>query len=497
MKKFFLFFALMFSSSWAFGQACVASNTQSCTPNVQLALPFVNAPNWNVPLVQNFTLLDQLLSGNANLSALKFVNGTISGNIVFTGNLTAGNLNNVLFVDGVKYAQTGAGLAQAISDCLALPSCPMVEAPNVSGPVSSTITFSRPIRVSLCQAALTLNGNPGINMSSSGGSIHGCGQSVTVLTSGAANDLIQINADAEKLDNIDLEGNNLASIAIHVASGNFEKINRVFANGSSVAELQFEPTVGINSTISNSVFESNLTATPSIVINGNDGCGGGSAIPRHFTGIDTGGNPIDIKGASTVMLSNSSIGGITMTSAACKLFMTGVRELNNPVTFLGTNHTIVGNAFSGAITLDASLNNSVIGPNVSVGALVNNAAVTQNNTVIDNNTGNSFTMFPQLTVKTLLLSNTAPTISSGFGTSPSIVQQNGTAAFEINVGTGGAATSGVIGLPTATNGWTCTAVDMNTNIVTRETAFTTTSVTLTAASAWTASDKLLMQCGAF
>ena len=91
----------------------------------------------------------------------------------------------------------------------------------------------------------------------------------------------------------------------------------------------------------------------------------------------------------------------------------------------------------------------------------------------------------------------SPTISSGFGTSPSIVQQNGTAAFEINVGTGGSATSGVIGLPTAANGWSCTAQDMSTNIVTRETAFTTTTVTLTAASAWTASDKLLVNCAAF
>jgi len=97
----------------------------------------------------------------------------------------------------------------------------------------------------------------------------------------------------------------------------------------------------------------------------------------------------------------------------------------------------------------------------------------------------------------LLLSATAPTISSGFGTSPSIVQQNGTAAFEVNVGTGGSATNGVIGLPTAANGWSCTAIDMNTNDVTRETAFTTTSVTLTAASAWIASDKLLVNCAAF
>lgn len=96
-------------------------------------------------------------------------------------------------------------------------------------------------------------------------------------------------------------------------------------------------------------------------------------------------------------------------------------------------------------------------------------------------------------------STTAPSISSGFGTSPSIVNSNGTASFQINVGTGGTATSGVIGLPTATNGWTCFCADITTPgaNVTRMTANSTTSCTVTnvamstgAATAWTASDKL-------
>lgn len=90
-----------------------------------------------------------------------------------------------------------------------------------------------------------------------------------------------------------------------------------------------------------------------------------------------------------------------------------------------------------------------------------------------------------------------PSISSGFGTSPSILQKSGPQQFEVNVGTGGTATSGVIGLPPAPNGWSCQAVDMSTNIVTRETAFTGSTITLTAASAWTASDKLLVNCGSF
>jgi hypothetical protein len=98
------------------------------------------------------------------------------------------------------------------------------------------------------------------------------------------------------------------------------------------------------------------------------------------------------------------------------------------------------------------------------------------------------------TSSALLMSSTAPTISSGFGTSPSIASNNGTASFRVNVGTGGAATSGVVGLATASNGWNCQVIDMTNNTVTRETASTTTSVTVTAAAAWAASDILIFNC---
>lgn len=96
-----------------------------------------------------------------------------------------------------------------------------------------------------------------------------------------------------------------------------------------------------------------------------------------------------------------------------------------------------------------------------------------------------------------LVRQLAPTIASGFGTSPAILSSNGTANFRVNVGTGGSATSGVITLPAATNGWNCQVVDFSTNIVTRETASSTTSVTVTAASAWSASDTLIFNCGAY
>ena len=108
---------------------------------------------------------------------------------------------------------------------------------------------------------------------------------------------------------------------------------------------------------------------------------------------------------------------------------------------------------------------------------------------------------------TLAISSTAPTISSGFGTTPSVVAKNGTAAFTINVGTGGTASAGVITMPTATTGYNC-SVENRTGVAanradqrTVQTATTTTSVTVQnqtissgAALAWTASDILALMC---
>lgn len=110
----------------------------------------------------------------------------------------------------------------------------------------------------------------------------------------------------------------------------------------------------------------------------------------------------------------------------------------------------------------------------------------------------------------LVANTTAPTIGSGFGTSPSIAANNGTAAFTVNVGTGGTASSGVITMPAATTGWTCTVTNRTGVAANRadqhtvQTATTTTSVTVQnqtistgAALAWTASDVLALACLAY
>ena len=107
----------------------------------------------------------------------------------------------------------------------------------------------------------------------------------------------------------------------------------------------------------------------------------------------------------------------------------------------------------------------------------------------------------------LIYSGTAPTVASGFGTSPSIPNSNGTFVFTVNVGTGGVATSGVITMPTATTGWGCNVTPNGAPqaaAVTYSAPTSTTSITLTnytestgAALAWTASTVLQVQCLAY
>lgn len=112
----------------------------------------------------------------------------------------------------------------------------------------------------------------------------------------------------------------------------------------------------------------------------------------------------------------------------------------------------------------------------------------------------------QLASVTLLASST-PTVSSGFGTSPSIVSGKAY-AFRVNVGTGGTANSGVLALgTTATTGWRCNCDDITTQSATvfqcKQTATSTTTATIGnfntsgAAAAWVASDNLLVDCTAY
>lgn len=171
------------------------------------------------------------------------------------------------------------------------------------------------------------------------------------------------------------------------------------------------------------------------------------------------------------------------------------------------NHALnfTDNTLNDGVTLVASTGNpGIMATGASTNANLNLTAKGATGNVVF---GSAAKISNGLYLTNVMISQTAPTIGSGFGTSPSIVASNGTAAFQVNVGTGGTASSGTITMPTAANGWSCSANDVTTVstsvFLTRQTASTATSVTITnyntagAATAWVASDKINMQCMAF
>jgi hypothetical protein len=83
-------------------------------------------------------------------------------------------------------------------------------------------------------------------------------------------------------------------------------------------------------------------------------------------------------------------------------------------------------------------------------------------------------------------SSTAPTIGT-CGTSPSIVASNGTAAFQVNVGTGGTATTCTVNMPAATTGWICGVFPNAAPQAAAETFAVPTSTTVVTISNYTAS----------
>lgn len=112
----------------------------------------------------------------------------------------------------------------------------------------------------------------------------------------------------------------------------------------------------------------------------------------------------------------------------------------------------------------------------------------------------SYAAFYNIALSQMLMSRTLPTVGSGFGTGAFVAAGNGTAVFTVNVGTGGTATSGVISLPTAAQGWGCTCADTSTTsatvFMTKQTASSTTSCTVGnfntsgVAAAWASTDYL-------
>jgi hypothetical protein len=208
---------------------------------------------------------------------------------------------------------------------------------------------------------------------------------------------------------------------------------------------------------------------------------------RHSGSTATGAMLFDSIGSDVFVVGGVGVG---LTLNAVSLLQWGSAGVNSPDTAIGRNA-------AGKIVLTGTT------PMLQLGG------TTSSFPAIKNSTGNLFVRLADdsamapiyasiFGIANPLLTNGSPSISSGFGTSPAILSQNGTSTFRVNVGTGGVATSGVIALSlAAATGWNCQVTDMTTNIVTRQTASTTTTVTITAASAWTASDTLIFNCMAY
>jgi hypothetical protein len=101
----------------------------------------------------------------------------------------------------------------------------------------------------------------------------------------------------------------------------------------------------------------------------------------------------------------------------------------------------------------------------------------------------------------------APSIASGFGSSPSISAGVNPNAFSVNVGTGGSTSTGVVTMPAALNGWNCKvtpqgapqAAAVTYSAPTSATSITLTNYTLTSGAAlnWTSATVLDLQCQAY
>ncbi len=99
------------------------------------------------------------------------------------------------------------------------------------------------------------------------------------------------------------------------------------------------------------------------------------------------------------------------------------------------------------------------------------------------------------TIGSLFKADALPTVSSGFGGSPSITALSTPLAGSVNVGTGGVATSGVINFNgTAFPSAPFCIADSTTSNITTRVSTTTTQLTLTTTTAWSASDVLTWLC---
>lgn len=204
---------------------------------------------------------------------------------------------------------------------------------------------------------------------------------------------------------------------------------------------------------------------------------------------------------ASVAITGGTINGATTASVAAVAAGSAYNPASVAITggsATGLSNLTVSNAGAGG-----SITDSLFTLNAGGGQVVTGTATANTELRLMSNV--NFKMYDGAAYR-LLIRSVAPTISSGFGTSPSIVSSNGTAAFVVGVGTGGTASNGVVALPAAQTGWVCAVANsfQNATAITTQTATTTTTATFTnqvvatgAALAWPSGASLRIICMAY
>lgn len=179
----------------------------------------------------------------------------------------------------------------------------------------------------------------------------------------------------------------------------------------------------------------------------------GSMVAKTLLGAS-----VDLRAAATSIPGGTNFGGCTFSSGAITcLGMTITSTTAAGITFTDTN-SVQRITWGSTQFLQGSASNgrtySSGGYNAPSYGLGNGASTSQ-----------------------LFATFTAPTISAA-GTSPSVLSNNGSAAFRVDVGTGGTATGFTMTFPAATTRWVCSCRNITTNTTTTEivqTAYTSTT----------------------
>jgi hypothetical protein len=157
--------------------------------------------------------------------------------------------------------------------------------------------------------------------------------------------------------------------------------------------------------------------------------------------------------AITITNYNTFIGfqaGNTLGAASCT--GVGVSALKSCA---NANNTAVG--FLAGQNISSGQDNLVLGANAG-----SNATSGNSNILIGSGVDNLVAgLHKGVRVGPIIVDGNKPTINSGFGSAPSVPLGTSNAAFTVNVGTGGSASSGVIGFThNAPNGWAVDATNL-------------------------------------